>query len=81
MSPHARTLVAVVANRAGDQTHTLYFNDGTIVTYDPVVGRVLRVHQLPADLDGVEAVLVDQARRPPAAALPSHLDRRQEGRD
>ena len=81
MDPHARTLVAVMSTGAESQTHTLYFSDGTVVGYDPALGRVVRVHRLPADFGEAQEVVVDRPRHPPAAGLPSHLDRGQEGRD
>ena len=80
MESAARTLVAVMPSNAEQTAHTLYFSDGTVVGYDPALGRVLRVHHLPADFGEAHAVTFEPARRPTAVlgALP---DRRKEERD
>jgi hypothetical protein len=91
MTPQPRTLVAVMANGADQQTHTLYFSDGTVVGYDPTLARVLRVHRLPADLGEPQDAVVEHHRRTPigalaavvlpSATLPEHADRRHEPRE
>jgi hypothetical protein len=81
MDAPARTLVAVMSNGAEHQTHTLYFSDGTVVGYDPTLGRVLRVHQLPADLGEAQPVAIERHRSTTPAVVPSLIDRRREARD
>lgn len=75
--PPPRTLVAVIA---GGDVHTLYFSDGTVVGYEPDRGRVVRVHQLPADFGPAAAVAIHPRPTPagPVAAAPSAPDRRHE---
>jgi phage baseplate assembly protein gpV len=80
MESAARTLVAVVPSNAEQTAHTLYFSDGTVVGYDPALGRILHVHRLPADFGEAQAVAAGPPRRTPTVlgALP---DRRKEERD
>lgn len=74
--PPPRTLVAVIAD--GGDVHTLYFDDGTVVGYEPARGRVVRVHQLPADFGPAAAVTTRPAPAPalPPVAGPHGPDRR-----
>jgi hypothetical protein len=78
MEQPTRVLVAVIAVEAG--VHTLYFNDGLVVGYEPDRGTVTRVHQLPTDF-GPAAAVPGPARLATALPLEAVLrpsDRRRE---
>jgi len=81
MPAPTRTLVAVIPSGAEGQTHTLYFDDGTVVAYDPALNRVLRVHRLPDELGDAQEAVVTVPRHTPTLTISSTTDRRQTPRE